>query len=64
MDPQEDLVIAGMFGWVSGPALKVVEEYLTSVKKYPNPLHPALRSSGQVADRSLYKKKVHSAPCF
>ena len=26
-----------LFGWVSGPALKVVEEYLASVKKYPNP---------------------------
>jgi hypothetical protein len=37
MDPHEDLIVAGMFGWVSGPALKVVEEYLASVKKYPNP---------------------------
>ena len=25
---------------VSGPALKVVEEYLESVKKYPNPPAP------------------------
>ena len=37
MDPHEDLVVAGLFGWVSGPALKVVEEYLASVKKYPKP---------------------------
>jgi len=36
MDPHEDLVVAGMFGWISGPALKVVQEYLESVKKYPN----------------------------
>jgi arylsulfatase len=40
MDPHEDLVVAGLFGWVSGPALKVVEEYLASVKKYPNPPAP------------------------
>ena len=40
MDPHEDLIVAGMFGWVSGPALKVVEEYLASVKKYPNPPAP------------------------
>jgi arylsulfatase len=40
MDPHEDLVVGGMFGWVSGPALKAVEEYLGSVKKYPNPPAP------------------------
>jgi arylsulfatase len=40
MDPHEDLVIGGLFGWVSGPALKVVEEYLASVRKYPNPPAP------------------------
>ena len=40
MDPHEDLVVAGLFGWTSGPALKVVEEYLASVKKYPNPPAP------------------------
>ena len=40
MDPHEDLVVAGLFGWVSEPALKVVEEYLGSVKKYPNPPAP------------------------
>jgi arylsulfatase len=34
MDPHEDLIVAGLFGWVSEPALKVVEEYLASVKKY------------------------------
>jgi hypothetical protein len=39
MDPHEDLVVGGLFGWVSGPALKVVEEYLASVKKYPTPLY-------------------------
>jgi arylsulfatase A-like enzyme len=40
MDPHEDLVNGGMFGWVSGPSLKVVEDYLESVKKYPNPPAP------------------------
>ena len=40
MDPHEDLVVGGLFGLVSGPALKVVEEYLASVKKYPNPPAP------------------------
>lgn len=33
MDPHEDLVVGGLFGWASGPALKTVEEYLDSVKK-------------------------------
>ena len=42
MDPHEDLVVSLLFGWVSGPAGKVVEEYLESVKKYPNPPAPNL----------------------
>jgi arylsulfatase len=49
MDPHEDLVVGGMFGWISGPALKTVEEYLQSVKKYPNPPAPNItqfRSGG------------------
>ena len=46
MDPHEDLVVAGMFGWVSGPPLKVVEEYLESVKKYPNPPAPNITQFG------------------
>jgi arylsulfatase len=47
MDPHEDLVVAGLFAWVSGPALKAVEEYLASVKKYPNPPAPNItRFSG------------------
>jgi len=40
MDPHEDLVVGGLFGWVSEPALKTVEEYLETVKKYPNPPAP------------------------
>ena len=40
MDPHEDLIVAGLYGWVAGPALKSVEEYLISVKKYPNPPAP------------------------
>jgi arylsulfatase len=40
MDPHEDLDVGGLFGWVSGPGLKVVEEYLASLKRYPNPPAP------------------------
>jgi len=40
MDPHEDLVVGGLFSWVTEPALKAVEEYLASVKKYPNPPAP------------------------
>ena len=43
MDPHEDLVVAGLFGWIAGPALKVVEEYLASVRRYPNPEPPLRR---------------------
>jgi arylsulfatase A-like enzyme len=46
MDPHEDLIIGGMFGWASGPALKIVEEYLASVKKYPNPPAPNITRFG------------------
>jgi arylsulfatase len=50
MDPHEDLVVAGLFGWISEPALKVAAEYLASVKKYPNPPAPNItqfESSGR-----------------
>lgn len=40
MDPHEDLVVGGLFAWTSGPALKIVEAYMASVKKYPNPPAP------------------------
>ena len=46
MDPHEDLVVGGLFGWVSGPALQVVEEYLETVKKYPNPPAPNIKRFG------------------
>ena len=49
MDPHEDLIVGGLFGWVSGPALKAVEEYLETLKKYPNPPSPNItqfRSGG------------------
>jgi arylsulfatase A-like enzyme len=49
MDPHEDLIVGAMFGWVSGPALKVVDEYLATLKKYPNPPPPNItqfRSGG------------------
>jgi hypothetical protein len=47
MDPHEDLIVAGLFGWVSEPALKAVEEYLASVKKYPNPPAPNITQFGR-----------------
>jgi arylsulfatase A-like enzyme len=47
MDPHEDLIVGGMFGWTSGPALKVVEEYLATVKKYPNPPAPNITQFGR-----------------
>ncbi|MGA2127857.1 MAG: arylsulfatase [Xanthobacteraceae bacterium] len=46
MDPHEDLVVAGLFAWVSGPALKVVAEYLQSLKTYPNPPAPNITQFG------------------
>ncbi len=47
MDPHEDLVVAGLFGWVSGPSLKAVEEYLQSVKRHPNPPAPNITDFSQ-----------------
>ena len=46
MDPHEDLIVGALYGWVSGPMLKVVEEYLQSVKKYPNPPAPNITQFG------------------
>ena len=40
MDPHEDLIVAGMFAWVSGPILKVVKEYEATLKDHPNPPAP------------------------
>ncbi len=37
MDPHEDLNVAALFGWAGGPALKAVEAYKETLKKYPNP---------------------------
>jgi hypothetical protein len=39
-DPHEDLNVFGLFPFAAEPALKVVEQYLASVKKYPNPPAP------------------------
>ena len=49
MDPHEDLIVRAMFGWVSGPALKTVDEYMATLKRYPNPPPPNItqfRSGG------------------
>ena len=40
MDQHEDLNVFGLFPIASEPALKAVEEYLVSVKTYPNPPAP------------------------
>jgi arylsulfatase len=42
MDPHEDLIIAGMFDWITGPALKAVEDYKKTLKDHPNPPAPNL----------------------
>jgi arylsulfatase len=47
MDPHEDLVVAGLYGWVAGPALKEVERYLETVRKYPNPPAPNITQFNQ-----------------
>ena len=44
--PRIDQLARGLFGWVSGPTLKVVEEYLESVKKHPNPPAPNITRFG------------------
>jgi arylsulfatase A-like enzyme len=46
MDPHEDLVVGGMVSWVTGPALKAVDEYLSSVRTNPNPPAPNLTRFG------------------
>ena len=47
MDPHEDLVVAGLYGWVAGPALKEVERYLETVRKHPNPPAPNITQFDQ-----------------
>jgi hypothetical protein len=37
MDPHEDINVGLDFPWTWGPALKAVEEYKETLKKYPNP---------------------------
>ena len=36
-DPREEYNIGAVYEWVIGPALKVVEEYKASLRRYPNP---------------------------
>jgi arylsulfatase A-like enzyme len=40
MDPHEDLNVFGSFPFAADPALRDVEEYLKSVRQYPNPPAP------------------------
>jgi hypothetical protein len=46
MGPHEDLVDGGLFGRVSRPALKAVDDYMASVKKYLNPPAPNITRFG------------------
>jgi arylsulfatase A-like enzyme len=47
MDPHEDLAVTALYSWLTEPALKVVDEYLASVKKYPNPPPPNITKFGR-----------------
>ncbi|BCP52440.1 sulfatase [Kaistia sp. 32K] len=47
MDPHEDLIVAGMFAWASGPILKVVKEYEATLKDRPNPPAPNITNFSQ-----------------
>jgi arylsulfatase len=47
MDPHEDGNVAGLFGWVGEPALKVIFEYERSVKEHPNPPAPNVTNFGR-----------------
>jgi arylsulfatase len=40
MDPHEDLNVFGLFPFAADPALRDVEDYLKSVRQYPNPPAP------------------------
>lgn len=39
-DPHEDLIVAGLFGWVGEEPLKAVAEYYATLEKHPNPPAP------------------------
>jgi arylsulfatase A-like enzyme len=45
-DPHEDLIVGGLFPWVSGPALQEVEKYYATLKEYPNPRAPDITKFG------------------
>ena len=47
MDPHEDLNVAGLFGWVTAPALEGVLAYERSVKEHPNPPAPNITNFGR-----------------
>ncbi|MFO1208768.1 MAG: arylsulfatase [Amaricoccus sp.] len=47
MDPHEDLIVGGLFGWVSDPILKTVEVYEATLKDHPNPPAPNITDFSQ-----------------
>ena len=50
MDPHEDLQMTN-YGWTGEPIFKVVQEYLASVKKYPNPPPSNITNFSQPLER-------------
>lgn len=47
MDPHEDLIVGGLFGWVSDPILKTVAAYEATLKDHPNPPAPNITDFSQ-----------------
>ena len=51
MDPHEDLVVGGLFGWVSGPASKRSRSIWRRSKSIPTPRRRTSRNFAAVANR-------------
>lgn len=47
MDPHEDSIAIGLFGWISDPVLKVIAKYQDTLKTHPNPPAPNLTRFGE-----------------
>jgi hypothetical protein len=47
MDPHEDLNVAGLFAWVTDPALDGVLAYERSLKEHPDPPAPNITRFGR-----------------
>jgi hypothetical protein len=51
MDPHEGLNAAGLFDWVTDPALEGVLAYEPSLKEHPNPPPPTSRALDEAGER-------------